>query len=72
MDDTHELQAETEYNAVEGPERLSWLSICLWFRSWSQGLGIEPHVRLLIQQTLLLPLPLPPACAHALFLCQIN
>ena len=37
------------------PGWLSWLSICLWFRSWSQGPGIEPRVGLPAQQSLSLP-----------------
>ena len=34
-----------------------WLSICLWLRSWSQGLGIESHIRSLLL-CLLMSLPL--------------
>ena len=29
---------------------LSWLSICLWLRSGSQGPGIQPHIRLSAQR----------------------
>ena len=28
------------------PGWLSRLSVCLWLRSWSQGPGIKPHIRL--------------------------
>ena len=42
------------------PEWLSWLSICLWHRSWPQGPGLEPCIQLPAQGgSLLLPLPLP-------------
>ena len=32
------------------PRWLSWLSVSLWFRSWSQGPGIEAHIRLPAQK----------------------
>ena len=44
-----------------------WLSICLWFRSWSHGSGIVSHNRLTLG-SLLLPLlmflPLPFCVSH--------
>ena len=46
------------------PGWLSWLSACLWLRSWSGGPGIEPHVRFPAPWGTYLLLPLLPA--HAL------
>ena len=46
IEDWYEFNQE-----VEGAARwLSWLSLCLWLRSWSQGPGIEPFVGLPAQQ----------------------
>ena len=39
--------------------------LCLWFRSWSQGSGIKPHIGLSVQGP---PTPAPPTCD----LCQVN
>ena len=46
------------------PGRLSQLSVSLWLRSWFQGPGLEPFIRLHTQgrvclRILSLPLPLP-------------
>ena len=49
-----------KYIPSGAPEWLSLLSICLWLRSWSRSLEIEPKIRLPAQQSLLLPLPLTP------------
>ena len=46
------------------PGWLSWLNICLQFRSWTQGPGIKPHVGLLAQQGVSPSAPsAPPLCS---------
>ena len=57
------------------PGWLNWLSIYLQLRSWSQGPGIRPHIRLPAQEGVcfsssLCPLPSAPALRHSL--SQIN
>ena len=61
------------------PGRLSWLSVCLWLRSWSQGPGISPASGSPLSgeptlPSLSTPHPLPLKHEHALFLSptQIN
>ena len=39
------------------------LIVCLWLRSWSWGLGIEPRIRI---PTGSLPFPLPPSLSLSL------
>ena len=46
-----------------------WLSVCLWFRVWSQGPGIESHTGL-PRGSLLLPLPV--SLLLSLYLSWIN
>ena len=43
------------------PRWLSQLSICLQFRSWSQGPGNEPRIRLPTQQGVYFPVPSLPS-----------
>ena len=57
------------------PGWLSWLSICLWPRSWSWGLGIEPHVIFisLLRGESASPSPSTlPLCSCSLTLSQVN
>ena len=57
---------------------LSWLGVCLWLRSWSQGPGMDSScIRLPARGgslLLLLPLPLPGLCSLSLShsVSQIN
>ena len=43
---SHDLNQNQEWDTLGVPGWLSWLSIWLHLRSWSQGSGMEPHVRL--------------------------
>ena len=60
------------------PGWLSWLSVCLWRRSWFQGPGIEPCMGLPVGKEPASPSPavLSLACTHShslsLALSQIN
>ena len=48
-------------NILGAPGWLSQLSVCLWFRSWSRGAGMEFHVWLLAQQRVYFSLCLCPS-----------
>ena len=57
------------------PRWLNRLSICLHLRSWSQGSGIKPHIRLPAQRGAYFSLSLClllPLLVLSLSLCQIN
>ena len=57
-------------------EHFRWLSlsVCFQLGSWSQGLGMEPHIGLLAQQGVFFSLGLcpSPACVLSLSLQYIN
>ena len=48
-----------------------WLSVCLWLRAWSQGPGIESHIRL-PTWSLLLPLLMSLPLSFSVFHEYIN
>ena len=56
---------------LQGAWVAHWLSVCLLLRSWFQGPGIKPHIRLLAQQRVCFSFcPSPRLCSF--FLSQIN
>ena len=62
--------------AVQFKKTLTWgtwvaqlFSVCLWLRSWSQGPGMEPRIRLPAQRTACFSLSCSPCLCS---LCQIN
>ena len=57
-----DLKPETlsRWQSLGAPGWLSWLSVCLWLRSHSQGPVIESCILLLAQWSLFLSLPFPP------------